>query len=128
MKRVWLVVAAVAIGVAIVAFKEFAFAAMTGRPLALAIGVRPVVAIVVATPFLILAFIGARRLLPWLAGLLLTFLVWGWALVSAVGSRWDPEGAGAAVDLGLLMMVSAPSISLVVVAVHLATSARARRR
>lgn len=126
MNRFWLVLAAAAIGTGLVALKEVAFAWLTGTQTSYSSELRPVLAIVVATPFLILALIGARRPLPWAAGLLLTVLLWSYALFAGAATGSTPERSG--FDLAVLMIVSPLLISPVVVAVHLAQRRALRRR
>jgi hypothetical protein len=69
----------------------------------------------VATPFLLLALLGIRAARPWLLGLALTVLVWGYFLYSAAGS----DHAGISVGLELAMVASPPAISLVCLIVAL---------
>jgi hypothetical protein len=120
MSRWWLILGAVIIGISVVAVDELAFTALTGRPLTFASDVEPVAATIAAIPYLILASMGARRALPWIVGLTLTLSLWGYKLYSGVSYQWNPDGTGANIGLGILMLFSPIFISPVVVAVHLA--------
>lgn len=114
MARVWLVIIALSIGVGVVAAKAALFTSLTGRPLVFSWDVAPVNALLVAIPYLGLALAGATRLLPWLIGLALTLSLWGYSLYSGVRYQWNPDGSGANIGLGLMMMVS-PFIILPIV-------------
>lgn len=98
--------AAVAIGVAVVAAEGLLFSMLTGRPLNISRDVGPVNAALVSIPYLALALAGARTLLPWLAGLAMTLSLWGYALYSSVDRHWNPDGSGADTGVGLMMLAS----------------------
>src|SRR3954470_20444218 len=118
MSRSWLLAAALAIGVFVVAADAILFSALTGRPLSFASDVEPVNAIIVAIPYLALALSGARRALPWLVGLALTLSLWGYYLYEGVSYQWHPDGSGTDIGLGLIMLASPLFISAVVLAIH----------
>jgi|GEM_PF-2531712 len=117
---------AIAIGVLVVAGEAGAFSLLTGRPLNLSdqAGVFLFQMLSVAAPFGLLALAGARRALPWLAGLALTLALWGYALVEGVRYQRHPDGTGADIGLGLIMLAS----PLVIAAAALAAHAWQRRR
>ena len=120
MSRRWLILGAVAIGISVVAVEALAFTALTGRTLTFVSDVAGVAATIAAVPYLILALMGARRALPWIVGLTLTLSLWGCKLYSGVSNQWNPDGTGANIGLGILVLFSPIFISPVVVAVHLA--------
>lgn len=126
--RWWLAIAAVAIGVAIVATQSLAFSFLTGRPMAFAGDVEPVQVTLVAFPFLILALLGARRWLPWLVGLVITVALWGWVLFEGVRYQWNPDGSGANIGLGLIMLASPLVITALCVLAHVAQAGSVDRR
>lgn len=116
----WLALAAIGIGIAVVALYDILFTLLTGRPIVFAMDVEPVNALIVAIPFLILAFLGARTLLPWLVGLALTLAAEAYALVDGVTYQWHPDGSGANIGLGILMIfIVPPVISAACVAAYL---------
>jgi len=117
---------AIAIGVLVVAGEAGAFSLLTGRPLNLSdqAGVFLFQMLSVAAPFGLLALAGARRALPWLTGLALTLALWGYALVEGVRYQRHPDGTGADIGLGLIMLAS----PLVIAAAALAAHAWQRRR
>ena len=118
MARIWLIVIALSIGVAVVAAKKFLFSSLTGRPLVFVSDVDSVNAILVAIPYLCLAFAGTKRLLPWLVGLALTLSLWCYALYSGVNYQWNSYVGGANIGLGLMMLASPFFISPIVLGVH----------
>ena len=63
-------------------------------------------ALMVAVPFLILAFRGSSRVLPWLVGLAITLWIRWHALQSGVAYQRAPDGSGVDMSLALLMFVS----------------------
>lgn len=101
-----------------VAIESVLFTVLTGRPLVFASDVEPVNAMLVAAPYLVLALTGARRVLPWIVGLAMTLSLWGYALYSGVSYRWDPDGSGANIGLGLMMLASPFIIAPIVLGVH----------
>jgi hypothetical protein len=65
----------------------------------------------VSFPFAILAIIGIRKKTPWLSGLALTAVVWGYFLFDVISSRGSGEGAN--IGLGLIMMGSPGIIAVI---------------
>ena len=118
MSRRWLLLVALLIGVVVVAADDFLFSVLTGRPLSFASDVEPVNALVVAIPYLVLALAGARRVPPWAVGLALTLSLWGYGLYDGVSYQWHPDGSGADIGLGLIMLASPVFITAAVLAVH----------
>lgn len=64
----------------------------------------------VSIPFLILAFAGVAKKLPWLVGLGMTAAFWGIYLADAIYR--DGGGSGANIGLGLLILLSPMIITL----------------
>jgi hypothetical protein len=116
--RAWLFVIALSIGVGVVALESVLFDSLTGRHWAFGDDVEPVNVLIVAIPYLGLALAGARRLRPWIVGLALTLSLWGYALYSGVSYQWNPDGTGADIGLGLIMLASPFIISPIVLAIH----------
>ena len=102
----WLLVAALLIGVLVITGVDLAFSLLTGRPFAFADGVAPFQMALVAFPFMVLALLGARHWLPWLAGLVPTLALWSWYLIKGVSYQRHPDGTGADIGLGLILLVS----------------------
>ncbi|MEA3003922.1 MAG: hypothetical protein QOH81_2710 [Sphingomonadales bacterium] len=130
MSKWWLFSVAVIIGVLVIAGENILFSLLTGKPTSFSSDVEPVNALLVAIPFIILALIGTTKLLPWLVGLALTLLLWGYALYSGVSYQRHPDGSGADIGLGLIIMASPVFISAIVLAVYAALrriSGRTRR-
>jgi hypothetical protein len=100
--------AALAIGVLIVAAETCAFSLLTGMPLDFADewGVLLFQMLIVAAPFAFLALAGIGDKLPWLVGLGLTLALWGYVLFDGVSYQWHPDGSGANIGLGLFMLAS----------------------
>jgi hypothetical protein len=101
----WPLAAALGIGIGVVAAESILFSLLTGRPLVFAADVAPINAIEAAAPFVVLALLRAR-LLPWLIGLALTLAAWGWLLFEGVSYQWHPDGSGADIGLGLIMIAA----------------------
>lgn len=118
MNRWSLLLAALLIGVGVVAADNLLFSLLTGRPVHFAGDVEPANAVTVAFPYLILALVGGRRLLPWAVGLAFTLGLWGYLLYDGVSYQWHPDGSGANIGLGLIMMASPIFITPLVLAVH----------
>jgi hypothetical protein len=103
-----------------VAGQGILFSLLTGRPLAYSSDVEPVQAIIAAIPYLALAIAGAGRMRPWLVGLSLTLFLWGFLLYDGVSAQWHPDGSGANIGLGLIMLASPFFITPIVLGVHAA--------
>ena len=120
MSRWYLLVAALLIGIGVVAVQGILFSLLTGRPLTYSSDVEPVQATIAAIPYLALAIAGARRGRPWLVGLSLTLILWGSLLYDGVSAQWYPDGSGANIGLGLIMLASPLFITPIVLGVHAA--------
>jgi hypothetical protein len=68
-----------------------------------------------AAPFVLLAGVGVTARLPWLVGLCLTALFWGYLFLDAA---WIHRGEGANIGLGLLL----PAFPIVIATAALATA------
>jgi hypothetical protein len=110
---------ALVIGVLVVAVNALLFTLLTGRPLVYANDVEPYQVTIVAIPFLVLALIGVGDRRPWQVGLALTLALWGFILLDGVRYQWNPDGSGANIGLGLIMMISPLFITAISVATHL---------
>jgi len=121
---------AIAISVLIVGGAVLAFSLLTGRQLDLEeeSGVLLFQVLLVAAPFLLLALAGVRRRAPWLTGLALTLAFWSYYVFEGVSYQRHPDGSGANIGLGLLMMASPVFITAAIVAVHVWHRSRGRRR
>lgn len=95
--------AAVAIGILTVALL-YGLLLGDGRPIDLAAewDVIAFLMVIAAIPFLLLAAVGVTAKAPWLVGLALHSLFWGWILFDALIN----EGAGVNIGLGLLIPLS----------------------
>jgi hypothetical protein len=113
---------AMAIGIATIVIQAGSFSLLTGRGLNLRDEwlVYLVDMAFVAAPFVALALAGIKSAWPWLAGLALTLSFWGYVLYEGVSYQWHPDGSGANIGLGLLVLVSPVPIALICFAVHLA--------
>jgi len=97
-----------AIGLLTVTASSLSFSLLTGRPLNLheEWGVFLFQMLLVAAPFGMLALMDVGRWLPWLVGLALTLAFWGYYLFEGLSYQWHPDGSGANIGLGLLLLVS----------------------
>jgi len=111
---------ALLLGVAVAAGTAVVFQLLTGRATGLGSEAGPLTAqaLLAAAPFAALALAGARRPLPWLSALALTLLLWGWFLAAGISYQWHPDGSGANIGLGLVMLASPLPIGAVGLAVH----------
>lgn len=119
MSRLRLVLLALGIGIGVVAFTNLALSGLTGRPLNFSFGVDLFQLVIVAIPFLVLAMGGVRARLPWLTGLALTAMLWGYYLYDGVRYHWSGDASGANVGLGLLLLASPLVISIACIAAYL---------
>lgn len=124
MSRGWLVLVALLIGATVVAAEKILFTLLTGRPLSLTSDVALVNALFAAIPFLVLAVSRRTGRLPWLVGVAVTAALWGWVLYEGVSYQWNPDGTGANIGLGLIMLAS----PLFITAIVLTVDALKRRR
>lgn len=101
-------VIALAIGVLTVVLVEGAFVLLTDITLNLAEEWLTflIQMAIVSAPFVLLAGLGIRNKLPWIVGLSLTAAFWGYYLFEGVSYRWHPDGSGANIGLGLIMLLS----------------------
>ena len=112
MSKLALVFIALGIGVAMVALSK---AASAGPISFSALDVMQLV--MVAIPFLVLAMGGIRGRLPWLTGLALTFVTWGYIL-SGGGQPSAGSPAGSDTSFALIVLVSPLVISIACIAVY----------
>lgn len=108
---------AIAIGALVAVGTEVAFSVLTGRSLQ-GWGFIASNAFLVAIPFIAVALTGTLRKAPWLVGLALTALLWGYYLCDGVSYQWHPDGSGANIGLGLLMLASPLFITAACLGVH----------
>ena len=113
-----LAAAAVVIGIAVVAIDSLTFSLLTGRPLSFSSDVEPVNVVIVAIPYLILAALSIRQILPWLVGLAMTLSLWGYSLYGGVTYQWNPDGRGADIGMGIIMLFSPSFITGTVLGVY----------
>ena len=118
--RLRLLLLALVIGIAIIAAEGVLYSAITQRTWNLFRDLDPWRVGIVATPYVVLALLRVRRLLPWAVALVLTLSLWGYWLYSTVSFSLHPDGSG--VDMGgaLLLLASPLVISAVAVAIHFA--------
>jgi hypothetical protein len=119
MSRGPLALVAFLIGAGIVAADDMLFSLLTGRPLTFASDVEPVSALMVAMPFLVLALVGARPPAAVDGGPGSHFVLLG-ILYSGVSYQPHPDGSGADIGLGLIMLASPLFITAAVLAAHFA--------
>jgi hypothetical protein len=117
------------IGIGLVVANAAAFSWLTGRGLDLPNEKWVLLGqmLIAGAPFLLLGVAGVRSLLPWAAGLALTLSLWGYALWEGVSYQRHPDGSGANIGLGLILLVSPLFIAAAAFAVH-ALERRAGRR
>jgi hypothetical protein len=75
-------------------------------------------ALLVSIPFIAVAVTGTKKVAPWIVALSLTFAFWGYYLFRGVSYQWYPDGTGADIGLGLIMLVSPIVITACCVGVH----------
>jgi hypothetical protein len=83
--------------------------------------------ILVAVPFLLLAYRGSTRLLPWLTGIALTLWLWWRFLQDGVAYQRAPDGSGVDMAFALLMLISPAFIGALCVWIDMAMRDRSRR-
>jgi hypothetical protein len=71
---------------------------------------------------------GIRYKLPWLIALALTLALWGNLLFEGVSYQRHPDGSGANIGIGLIMMASPIAIAAIGLAVHALQQWRERGR
>ena len=122
------VLLALAIAVGVVVGSAALFTLLTGRPFEFAADVLTFQLAIAAAPFLALAIIGVRNRRPWLVGLWLTLALWGYFLFEGVRYQWNPDGSGANIGLGLIMLFSPLVITPISIETHLRQQRRAGDR
>jgi hypothetical protein len=97
------------------------FSQLTGRSMALGEEWRVLAfqALLVSIPFIALAVTGTKKPAPWVTALCLTLAFWGYYLFRGVSYQWHPDGTGADIGLGLIMLVSPIIITASCVGVYL---------
>lgn len=103
---------AIFIGVVTVAGNTLIFSLLTGAALNLGdeFAMFAIQMVMVSVPFLLLALLGIRSRGPWLLGLGLTAILWGYYMFDSLSRRGD--GSGANIGLGLLLVASPVLISV----------------
>jgi hypothetical protein len=76
-------------------------------------------ALLVSMPFVGVALTGTKRAAPWIVGLGLTLLLWGYYLFRTVSHQRHPDQVGADIGLGLAMLFSPVVITAGSIGVHL---------
>ena len=109
---------ALAIGPLVAGGTAVAFSLLTGRSLSHEWGNIALQALVVSVPFIAVALTGTLRKLPWLVGLALTVTLWGYSLYTGVNYQWHPDGTGADIGLGFMMLASPVVITAICLGVH----------
>jgi hypothetical protein len=123
-----LTIIAVTIGVIVVVGDALVFGYLLGRPADFSDpDVLIINTVLTAIPFLILAYRGSRRLIPWLAGLGMTVGLWWHALQKGVAYQRAPDGSGVDMGLALLVLVSPAIIAVICVAIDEALRQRTVR-
>lgn len=118
--KLLLLVLAFAVGFGVVAGEGALYSALTERPWTLSHDLEVWNVAIVAVPFIVLALLSVRRVIPWAAALTLTLLVWGWRLYDTVNYHQHPDGSGANIGLGIVLFTSPFVIAILVAAVHFA--------
>jgi hypothetical protein len=82
-------------------------------------GVYAFQSLLVSVPFIAVAVTGTLKKAPWITGLAFTVLLWGYYLYSGVSYQWHPDGTGANIGLGLMMLISPIFITAACIGVYL---------
>jgi hypothetical protein len=116
----WGCLAGALIGVAIVAAGSTAFALLTRRTVDLGEEgfVLAAQMLIAAGPFLLLGAAGVRTGPPWAVALALSLWLWGSYFWDGIAYQRHPDGTGANIGLGLLMLVSPIPIGAAALATH----------
>lgn len=109
---------ALAIGLVVAGGTAIAFSLLTGRSLSQEWGVIFLQALLISIPFIAVALTGTLRKAPWFVGLVLTAALWGYVLYDGVSYQWHPDGTGANIGLGLIMLASPVFITAICLAVY----------
>jgi hypothetical protein len=123
-----LTLAAICFGAFVVVADRVLFGTMLSRPIDFS---EPDVLIIngllAAAPFILLAYRGSRRLLPWLTGIALTLWLWWRFLQDGVAYQRAPDGSGVDMGFALLMLVSPAFIGALCVWIDVVMRDRSRR-
>jgi hypothetical protein len=109
---------ALAIGPFVAGGTAIVFSLLTGRSLGLEWGILALQSLFVSIPFVAVALTGTLRKAPWLVGLALTVILWGYYLFEGVSYQWHPDGTGADIGLGFMMLASPVVITAICLGVH----------
>lgn len=112
---------ALAVGPLVAFGTAILFSQLSGRSIDLdeEWGVLAFQALLVSIPFIAVALTGTRKAAPWIVGLSLTLVFWGYYLFQGVSYQLHPDGTGANIGLGLLMLISPVIITAGSIGVHL---------
>ena len=112
---------ALALGPVVAIGTAVAFSLLTGRSLNLSEewGVFAFQSLLISVPFVAVALTGTQKKAPWIVGLALTVLLWGYYLYNGVSYQWHPDGSGANIGLGLIMLISPIFITASCIGVYL---------
>jgi hypothetical protein len=109
-----LTLAAICFGAFMVVADRVLFGTLLGRRADFSeLGVLIVNGLIAAGPFILLAYRGSKRLLPWLTGIVLTLWLWWRWLENGVAYQRAPDGSGVPMGFALFMLVSPVLIGLV---------------
>jgi hypothetical protein len=106
---------ALAIGVLTPAVSIVTFSLLTGRPLNLRNEwvVFLFQMAICGAPYALLALAGIRARAPWFIALALTLSLWSYSTFAGVSYQWNPDGSGANIGLGILLVFSPIIIALI---------------
>jgi len=104
--RLLLILTAAGIGLTIAILFSFVKSASvtTEKPMIEDLAIFFIHAATLSIPFVVLGIVGIRQLVPWLTGVFLTTLLWGYVLYDVI-VHWDTD-RGANIGLGLLILLS----------------------
>jgi hypothetical protein len=109
---------ALAIGPVVAGGNAIAFSLLTDRPMSQEGGPIIFESALVSIPFIAIALTGTLRKAPWLVGLALTLALWGYILYEGVTYQWYPDGTGANIGLGLILLASPVFITAICLGVY----------
>jgi hypothetical protein len=109
---------ALAIGPLVAGGEAIAFSLLTGRSMSEEWGVIAFQSLLVSFPFIAVALTGTIKKAPWLVGLALTLSLWGYGLYRGVSYQWHPDGSGADIGLGLIMLASPLPITAICLGIY----------
>jgi hypothetical protein len=124
--RLKLLLLAFFIGGAVGGGESALYAALTHHPWSVSSDLDFWTVPIIATPYIVLALLPARRILPWAIALTLTLSLWSYWLYSTVSYNLHPDGSG--VDMGgaLLLLSSPLVISAIALGAHFAQQEQSR--